>query len=229
MTDTDTDTENEEKRYPAYFWEIDESEGVRSWRLFRETKTQKRILRANVEVLDYEAFEDDDAETNIVQYGFWNSLDSEQAFGERRELSDEFVDAVAGLFIEGPGGRDWNLDPLFEGLEWYEEQFIEDLRYLRNTMNVGNPLPEERMRELYDDDPERLEEALDRREEIVEKYGEEYPEFPDEVNEFIEHCESSFTLTDSAAYKDGKGNPRHPNPGEKADLTQFAGGDDGGE
>jgi hypothetical protein len=231
MTDTDTDNGNdneESKSYPAYFWEINEEweDGVRSWRLFRETKTQKRIIRANVEVLSYDKFEDDEAVTNIAQYGFWNSVDPEQSFGERRDLRKEFVDAVAGLFIKAVAARDWNIDPLFEDLEWYEEQFVEDLRYLRNAANLGNPLSEEELREMYEDDPEFLEKRLERRAETVEKYGEKPPEIPDEVNEFIKHCRSAFKLTESAAYKPEEDGGHHPNPGEETDLTQFGGSDD---
>jgi hypothetical protein len=214
--------DRDERDYPAYFWEVSKTDAVRTWRLYRETKTQKRILRSNVELIDADALREAGID-DLSRHGEWNSVYPTQSFGDRRYLRKPFTDAVAGLFIRAINARNWNLDPLFSNLVWYEEQFIEDLRYLRNAVNRGNPLPEEEIRKLYDDDPERLKAALERRAETVEKYGETAPEFPDEINEFVKHCRSSFTLTDSRAVRTSGDGGVHPDPGEKTDLSEFGG------
>lgn len=172
-----------------------------AWALYRQTRTQQRVVAART-----------------GERVFWVGQDRE----DRAEtvglepVSDEFLDAVAATFLRGPAGRDWELQPIFDALAWYEAECIEDLRAVRNETQHAR---------MHSDTRERMREK-----------GHDVPEspraMPSEAWDLVKQARSQFKLTESWAYKPGdtstKGRPdgeKHP---DEASLTYY-GGDDGGD
>lgn len=144
--------------------------------LYRQTETQERPLAVRTR-----------------ERTFWFGLDREEGTGTREPVRDEFLDAVGALFLRGPAGRNWTLDPIFDALTWYEEECIEELRELRNDAMDGR-------------DPNTDARSM-----------------PSEAWELVTAARSHFTLSDSRAFKFGEGDSDHDrgdHPDDTA-LDQF--------
>lgn len=140
---------------PEFAFRIDEDS--RSWVLYRQTATQERPIAACTR-----------------ERTLWFGQDRETQNGDREPVSEDFLDAVGALFLRGPAGRDWTLEPIFEALEWYESACIDELRELRNEAML-NREPDADGRSM-----------------------------PSEVWDLVETGRSHFTLSDSRAFKPGE-------------------------
>lgn len=156
--------------YPQFAFDVDEEN--RTWRLLRQMKTEQyAIARKPTE------------ETEPGEF-IWQS--KEQADVEDRDddglvpVRDEFLDAVGALFLRGPGGRDWELSPIFDALEWYEDEVADDLRSLRYETQRGRA-------------PEEFDEA-----------DGEPRTMASGAWDLVKQARSEFTLTGSLAYKPGE-------------------------
>lgn len=158
---------------PDFAFRVDED--ARAWALYRQTETQERPVAVRTR-----------DET------FWFALDREDGTGDREPVRDDFLDAVGALFLRGPAGRDWTLEPIFEALTWYESECIDQLRALRNdAMTSRSPDADGRS-------------------------------MPSEVWDLVDVGRSHFALTDSRAFKPGEGrsHDRGPHPNDTA-LADF--------
>ncbi|WP_440767520.1 hypothetical protein [Natronorubrum sp. DTA7] len=176
--------------YPAFAFRVDED--TRSWALFRQTKTQERPVVVRTR-----------------ERTFWFGQDREESNGTREPVRNDFLDAVAALFFRGPAGQDWTLDPIFDALEWYESECIDDLREIRNETSSARSPPEinDKLREQGYDVPENPR------------------AMPSEAWDLVTAARSHFALTDSRAFKAGDTSTRdhdrgdHPDDGSLLDFS----------
>ncbi|APX98529.1 hypothetical protein [Natronorubrum daqingense] len=162
--------------YPEFAFRVDED--TESWALYRQTETQERPVAVRTR-----------------DRPFWFGQDREDGNGTREPVSDDFLDAVAALFLRGPAGRDWTLEPIFDALEWYESECIDDLRELRTeTMASRRP-------------------------------GADGRSMPSEAWDLVTAARSHFTLTESRAFKaadpDTNDHDRGDHP-DDASLAEFS-------
>ncbi|OAQ51102.1 hypothetical protein HTG_19175 [Natrinema mahii] len=98
-----------------------------SWALYRWTDTQERPVAAR-----------------IHDRTLWFGPDHEEGNGGCEPVRDDRLDAVGAAFLRGPAGRDWTLEPGFEGLTWYRccsiifshSRLAISAEFVRHTANV---------------------------------------------------------------------------------------------
>lgn len=182
--------------YPRFAFHVDEDS--ETWELYRQMKTEQYVIarkpESNMEPGAFVWQEKDDAEVKDVD----DSLDT---------VREDFLDAVAALFLRGPGGRDWDFGPIFDALNWYEDEAIEDLRDLRNDAGTARiPREEREANPDLPDDPR---------------------EMPSGAWDLVGEARQQFTLTGSRAFKPGENSSAkdrdEPHP-EEMDLADFMGG-----
>lgn len=152
---------------PAFAFRINED--ARAWALYRQTDTQERPVAARTR------------DTTV-----WFTLDREDGNGDREPVSEDFLDAVGALFLRGPAGRDWTLEPIFEALEWYESECIDELRELRNEAMTSRA-PDAGGRSM-----------------------------PSEAWDLVDAGRSHFTLSDSRAFKHRRLEQARPRSGRSS-------------
>lgn len=145
---------------------------ARAWVLYRQTDTQERPVAARTR-----------------EEAFWFALDRENGTGEREPVRADFLDAVGALFLRGPAGQDWTLEPVFEALTWYESECIDELRELRNEAMTSR---------APDDDGRSM---------------------PSEAWDLVDAGRSHFTLTGSRAFKPGDSSTKTHDRGDHPDDT----------
>jgi hypothetical protein len=191
-------------KYPRFAFDADENVGT--WRLYRQMKTEQyAIARKDAVDLEPGSFVWQDKDAADVE-----RRDDETA-ADPDEVRDVFLDAVGVLFLRAPAGRNWEFGPIFDALNWYESEAIDDLRALRNDMGVS------RM-------------SVDARERM-RKMGHDIPDNPREMTkeawELVEQARSHFTLSGSLAFKPGESSGpadperRHP---DESSLDAFGSG-----
>lgn len=155
MTEEDID-------YPRYAFRVED--GSDAWALYRQTKTQERPIAARTD-----------------SRPFWFSLDRDDGNGDREPVRQEFLDAVAVVFMRAPGpSPEWDFGPIFDALTDYEQAAIDDLRNLRGEQSSARVPAEERDELVPHENPRSI---------------------PDDVWGLIQHARFEFTLSESLATK----------------------------